>query len=534
MKKSLFFSLLAVVALFFVSCGPGPRQDDSKGTILLGWCNNAIEDGVGNSSNNTFKACIQLADTQWVGKAKKIVGVRCGIMGPVSNCKVWLSYDKAGEPFYTQDFTFQGEGWQYIELDQPYTLEEGKPVWIGYTVEGAGYIIGYNTAKNKNQLSDQIAIGDQWYRLGDAGITGRVSIQAIATGGDYSAMRQCDIVVSDLDYDQYVQQSAKNKVSGVITNYGVATIEGATVTFKDGANSKTITISEKMPNGKPIRFSFDDLTANTGESTFTIEAGVEGDMNTVSGQQIFYNEAAPRKVLIEQFTGASCPNCPAGEQTLHNSIANITDKVVWITHHVGYYEDDYTVAGSKEYTWFYGTGGTYAPACMPDRTNPTAFGFNSEYPIFHPGNTTAAMFNKFLNVPSFVSVNVACQLAQDNTLTVTVTGEFLAELSDARMNVFVIQNGIIGYQSNGGANFSHDHTVRARLTSAWGDAITPNADGTYSMTFTYTIPENIRGTKGIDVPTVISDMQVAAFVSTYKSSDRNGCKVMNSNIANIQ
>lgn len=533
MKKSLFFCLLAVVALFFASCGNGPQNKD-KGTILLGWCNNTIEDGVGNSSNNTFKACIQLADTQWVDKATKIVGVRVGLMGEVSNCKVWLSYEKEGTPFYSQDFTFQGKGWQYIELNTPYTLESGKPVWIGYTVEGAGYIIGYNTAKNKNQLSDQIAIGDKWYRLGDAGITGRVSIQAIATGGDYSAMKQCNIQVSELEYDQYVQKSANNKVTGVITNYGVAPVKGATVTFKDGSNSKTITIDEEMPNGKPVHFTFDGLTAGTGESTFTIEAGVDGDMNTVSGKQMFYNESAPRKVLIEQFTGTSCPNCPAGEQTLRNSIASIQDKVTWITHHVGYYEDDYTVAASKEYTWFYGTGGTYAPACMLDRTNPTAFGFNSEYPIFHPGNTTAAMFNKFLNVPAFVSVNVACQLATDSTLTVTVSGDFLAEMSGARMNVFLIQNHIIGYQSNGGANYDHDHTVRARMTSAWGDAMTANADGSYSMTFTYKIPAAITGTKGMPVDTDLANMQVVAFVSNYTSSDRNASQVLNSNIANVQ
>lgn len=533
MKKSLLFCLMAVVAMVFAACGPEPKTPDN-GTVLMGWCNNTMEDGVGNSGSHVFKAAIQLVDTQWVNKATKLVGVRVGIAGEIENGQIWLANTMDGEPFYTQDFTFQGEGWQYITLNEPYKLVEGQELWIGYSVKGAGYVIGYQSASNKKKESDRIAIDDTWHRLGDAGITGRVCIQAIGTGCDYSAMTQKNFVFSELEYDEYVQQSASNKVSGVVTNYGVATVKGATITFTDGANSKTITVEEDMPNGKPVRFSFDGLTAGSGESNFTLTAESEGTQCTESGKQTFYNNAAPRKVLIEQFTGSSCPNCPAGEQTLRNSIASITDQVTWITHHVGYYEDDYTVAGSKEYTWFYGTSGTYAPACMLDRTNPTAFGFKSEYPVFHPGNTTANMFKKYLNVPAFVSVNVACQLATDSTLTVTVSGQYLQELANTRMNVFLIQNHIIGFQSNGGANYDHDHTVRARFTAAWGDAVETDASGNYTMTYTYKIPASIRGTKSIDVDTDLDNMQVVAFITKYNSSDRNGCQVMNSNIANVK
>ncbi|MDO4191250.1 MAG: Omp28-related outer membrane protein [Bacteroidales bacterium] len=536
MKKSLLFCLMAVVALFFAACGNNPEKN-SKGTILLGWCTNDIDGTVGPNGNTTLKACVQIPDTQWVNKGTKITGIRIGLGdGTISNGQIWLSYEKESDPFYTQDFTYQGSGWQYIELNTPYKFESGKSVWIGYTVESGDYVIGYSVASNKNKLTDQIWIGSKWYRLGDAGVTGRLSIQAIVAGGDYSDMAQCDLVVSDLDYEAYVQQSATQTISGVVTNYGVLPVNGATLTFTDGTNSKTITIDEQMPNGKPIRFKFDNLTAGSGESEFTISASCDEQTtpSTTKGTQLFYNQSTPRKVLIEQFTGASCPNCPGGEETLTNSIASITDQVCWITHHVGYYEDDYTVSASKEYTWFYGTSGTYAPACMLDRTNPTAFGFSSDYPVFHPGYTTATMFNKYLAVPAFVSVNVSCSLAADSILSVTVSGEFLATLTGARMNVFLIQNHIYGYQSSGGDKYDHNHTVRARMTAAWGDEIEVNADGTYSMTFSYRIPENIRGTQNVDVPTDIDNMQVVAFVSRYTSSDRNNSQVFNCNIADVR
>src|SRR5690606_1909761 len=41
----------------------------------------------------------------------------------------------------------------------------------------------------------------------------------------------------------------------------------------------------------------------------------------------------PRRVLIEEFTGASCTNCPAGHTTITNLESQYPDRIIAIAYH---------------------------------------------------------------------------------------------------------------------------------------------------------------------------------------------------------
>ena len=55
----------------------------------------------------------------------------------------------------------------------------------------------------------------------------------------------------------------------------------------------------------------------------------------------------PRKFLLEQFTGQTCPNCPNGILAINEFIHTSPENYIWIAHHVGFYADDYTISESN-------------------------------------------------------------------------------------------------------------------------------------------------------------------------------------------
>ena len=51
----------------------------------------------------------------------------------------------------------------------------------------------------------------------------------------------------------------------------------------------------------------------------------------------------PRKFLLEHFTGDGCIYCPGGMAAMVEYIQNTTTPCIWVSHHCGYNEDEYTI-----------------------------------------------------------------------------------------------------------------------------------------------------------------------------------------------
>ena len=52
-------------------------------------------------------------------------------------------------------------------------------------------------------------------------------------------------------------------------------------------------------------------------------------------------------VLLEYFTGQECIYCPEGLEYVLKNIKGMEDKVAFVAHHVGFYEDDFTIKESE-------------------------------------------------------------------------------------------------------------------------------------------------------------------------------------------
>jgi hypothetical protein len=334
-----------------------------------------------------------------------------------------------------------------------------------------------------------------------------------------------------------------NHCSTPVTSFVVSyTVAGQT--FTDNITGINVAYNEELEFVIPTPV----VLSNVGQYTISVSVsnpnGVADDMtdNTLTASVEIYESttAVRRKVLMEHFSTASCPNCIDGHHYIEAAIDGYEDDVIWVTHHTGYYSDRLTITPSVSYKAFYNdNGGSYAPAVMLDRTY---FG-DQEFthaigvpqgPVFYPYVDLNDGFYAALSIPAYITVEFSSMTYDSVTrqLNVTVSGEVVHALDviDPRLNVWLLEDSLIAdgdtipghgpTQAYADANFTHDHVIRALLNNdTWGeDNVIPSAAGSsYSKSYTFTVSD-----KYID-----SHCYLVAFVSEGNHSNINNCKVYN-------
>lgn len=234
------------------------------------------------------------------------------------------------------------------------------------------------------------------------------------------------------------------------------------------------------------------------------------DPQTPAEEEVYPEIGARNCILLEEFTGQDCGNCPRAIKAIRETIEAMPEgkRVAWVAHHSGYYDDDFTLAGDKNIASRFGIN--YAPAGMLERTkltleDGTDYGHLADY------FADADLLNEYLAKPAEASMNMKVTLGADNQLTVTVLGK--SNQSEAYMTVLLCQNGIKASQSGGGSSYVHNEVVRAYLTPTGGEQLSIDGEKKYKFTTTYQIPAEISGTEGKAYATDIPNMFVVAFVA---------------------
>ena len=229
--------------------------------------------------------------------------------------------------------------------------------------------------------------------------------------------------------------------------------------------------------------------------------------------------------LMETFTSQYCGNCPDGETELEHAYAGLENRVAWVAHHVGFQDDQFTIESSRVLESLFNTG-TYNPAILIDRS--MAYSEGNPGPVHYVG--TGVMMHQQLSRASVLPDNIVMGLTDINynagtrKLQFTVEGYFVEhqDIEAPRLTVYVVEDSIIAFQSDGSTNnnYRHDHTVRACLTQDWGDddvITSTDANAHFSKSFSYTLPANMRANK----------CYVVAFVNSYGADAVNGRRVYN-------
>ena len=239
-----------------------------------------------------------------------------------------------------------------------------------------------------------------------------------------------------------------------------------------------------------------------------------------------------RNAVLEEFTGVRCTYCPDGHRKAQALADANPGKVVLINVHTGSYATPQS--GWPDFTTSLGatvatiSGLTGYPAGQMNRYVYT--GVSSVQSYMQGAGTLAMSRSGFQPAGNFqftldAPVNIGMKSSFDaGTRVLTVTTELYytaAETVDNRLNVFLLENNIVGKQIDAGvtnASYVHKHMLRARLTpDDWGVVLTaPKVGDRISKTYTYTVPSTF----------VIENCDVAAFVTRLdKKTVLNGTQI---------
>ena len=557
--KNTLLLLLASAMLIFSACNPedptnpweGDDNTNTSSTKLIGYCGNNIDVNIAAGQMARLGGGTTLPKAMF-GDSKYIVGARVYIGAEATDTKIFISADLQTN-LYEQAFEVIPNAWNYVKFTTPFELTDDLAgVYIGYIGMSDGAMLGmesgefqYNSGNMGMDIYYDSTEDDKWQfftKVGAYGYKGKLGIQAVVAGGDYSAETQNNLTIANVKVDAKLPINTANNVKFNIFNYGIRAVNQVLVEYNYNNEKKLIYLNNlDLWNGMGYTVNLSDLTTPSQEGTYPLSISISArnitdDIpadNQYSINQEIYASGFQRKVLVEKFTGQSCSACPNGAEIIKATRAALEGRSIEVAHHEGFGKDAFTIDESIEYANFFYSQPKFSPAIMIDRNvanseNPESVVGrvnDNETPLF-----TEAVLSKALESIAPLNVNITHTYNEANRqLSVTVSGEAIQALPNARVNVWLTQSNIKAFQLKGGDDYSHDHAIRATLTGTWGQELVLTPENKYEMTFRYQLPEKIG-----DFDVVIEDMEIVAFVADYDATSSFNCRVHNAESAPLK
>lgn len=504
--KHLFTLCMSLV--LFLSATVNAMADE----ICLSYCEGVISDK-STTISGTQKTiqggiCLPQSDiAKYAGL--KITRIRVGVNPNCSKlpsyATAWVRTEKDGENLGSKKQAVS-KGWNELTLDEPVTIPEGSDLWIGFSYPqantklsvfafGGPKVEGYSFWSHNGSMAGWVDHSMD--------VEGALCVEAVVEGDN--------LPQHDLTILAATPTRSKNRlgndvlIKGVIRNSAVVAAEGYTIAYSvnDGAATGEEVFDQTISYREKQNFEITIPTEGLEEGLATITLNLlwnDGTVdeydpdNTITTQVALYTQGYPRTVLLEEFTTELCGWCPLGILYINQALDtyNLRDQVVWVCHHNGYGTDFLTASESSSYLQLYGTGGTFAPAMMIDRT------FNANYTsdgvvggATQSPAQTAAWINAELGDPAFCSVKILDAYIDGSQVKAVVKLEksdnMDAVTTAPQINVWIIENHIrMRSQSDfqGVSTGYHEHAFRLSLTGVWGQSIAWDDDNTCQIEYT--------------------------------------------------
>ncbi len=462
------------------------------------------------------------------------------------NIRVFIAESLDGNPLIEEvQKIASANTWDTYTLTTPYEITGNEEdLYIGYTLDIPKTYMALSADMSSPMEDVTYALFDnEWRDVSDMNV-GQGNVRAVLD----SDPQITDLLFKPLYLNGYYRQGGTYSFSGNIFNFGTTPVNRFKISLQIGsATPQLYDIEHTIEPSAAYTFNIPEYVAQeTGELDVRLEilevngaADNDPSDNLEETDAYFYPQDMERALLLENFTGQECSNCPAGHRAIKSALEswNMKDgnpEVIEVSHHAGFYPDIYTMKEDLEYTSLY-PGSTYAPAFMVNRMS---FGTQTA-PVANTGET---LIKEALEYASATMPYVALNLETDfdpatRKLDVRVQAETFNEIpEDTRtINVMLCQDNLIGKQSGMGDQYEHDHVFRGTLTgNAWGiqKPFEPGATEEYRVS--YVIPDAIRSsyyeqeTSGkYDITAVPDDMYVVAYVAVYDEDNINKRYILN-------
>lgn len=226
-----------------------------------------------------------------------------------------------------------------------------------------------------------------------------------------------------------------------------------------------------------------------------------------------------RNVLIEEFTGVQCVNCPQGTDEIVNLQGLYGKNLISVAIHAGFFAmpfndskyDFVTQEGKAIQDWLGAPIGY--PAAVINRTK---FPNEDSYQLFRPKwpNYIATLTQ---TVPELNVIASTTFDPESRQIKIVVTVEALTDINrDTRINVMLTEDNIIDPQYNTTGKiteYRHRHVLRSMLTNFDGNFLSANMKFGDKLTkeYSYTLPAE-NGWWNAD------NLHVVAFVTDASSN----------------
>lgn len=194
-----------------------------------------------------------------------------------------------------------------------------------------------------------------------------------------------------------------------------------------------------------------------------------------------------RKVLVEDYTGHKCGNCPEAGNAANNLNTLFGKKAVVVAIHAGFfatpsatgmYSYNFTTPVGNNLDNFFAISKAGNPNGMVNRKG-------------HPNNKHIIPYSAWDDSVQSISKNAPNALLKisnsynetNNTVSTTVNSKFLSNLTgEYKLSVYLVEDSIINWQKDyskspsDNPNYAHRHVFRGAFNnSAWGETVVSGA-----------------------------------------------------------
>lgn len=488
--------ILPLVALLGMA-SPIFAETTTLGYVAPG-CELSGDNGANKADAWSSGAIFVPASTLRSMSGAQITTIKAGLQSKlhIDGLKVWLRYDLDGENIAEGTAETVKKGWIDVALDTPWTIPSDieNGVYVGFSVHQTG--TSYALANNFQPTNGGWFTNIDEQGWVDHSESGTLCVEAVVEGDNLPAT---NLSLLSIDAPQaYVVKNGNLSGSMFLKNHGTKPVGSFDVSLLvDGDKDAVQHIQVPIAPGEVVTVPFVLQPRLTVEDTFNvsyiidgIDTGDDADMSdNVADRSLKVLELPiERVVLIEEFTTEQCGNCPAAANTLSSYVHNpeYEGRIAVVCHHSGYYTDKFTTDFDKDYTWFYNSGSTYAPAMMIDRNTVAST------PVMQVSSQSLnrELANRYAK-PAQLGLLIEGDFDENNpdNLVIRVIGKnYTNTLCDnPTITLYLVENNIhSSTQSFGGSDFIHQHVGRA-VNSTWGVPVEFDKDNTFEYYYTFNI-----------------------------------------------
>lgn len=240
-----------------------------------------------------------------------------------------------------------------------------------------------------------------------------------------------------------------------------------------------------------------------------------------------------KKILLEDFTGHQCPNCPEAAEIAHQLQNLYPGQIMLVTVHAGYFAQmvspnyliDFTCAEGDALDTYFNVSTVGNPNGLINRKE------YSGSRIIGPDDWPSKIAELLATEPD-ADINLTRTYTEvSKTIDLNIDVEFFTDFSnDIMLSAYLTEDSIIAYQKNNDptvgttpeiTDYTHMHILRGSMNGTWGETLSAGgatAGNAYQKNLNYSITSSTWIPKNMHIVVFIYDATTLEVIQSEKIS----------------